>query len=888
MSTEAERRPKVRGRPAAPAGPGRGGGGGGRSLRGGRGVRPTGPCSRSSRARSPAIGVGRRRGAAKVTKALLLAFGALGGGWHHYRWSDLAADDLARGVDETPRPAWVRGVLGEVLGFRPGEFPGDRGSTRAVLDLTGVNDGRRWHRASGRVEPAGRGGPDRPGGGPRGRGRRIAGEDRRAAEPGRVRRPQRLPARGIRLRMTVDDPRGVWEDPGSPGRLLSRWLGAARAWSYSRLVAGLDPRAAPLAAALLLGRREGVDPDVNDAFARTGTTHLLAISGLHLQALAVALWLVFRVLGLPRRGAFALVALATIAYALLVGLMPSVVRSAAMTVTVCLAGMLDRSTRPANLLALAALVTLLVNPAHLFDTGCQLSFLAVAAVFWGIPLLSHVFEFSRFHLLDRYRPLDPLDALERRHEPWWRSSARKGREVILEGLMLSVAVWLVTAPLVSLRFHLVSPIGILLNVPLIPLTSLALLASGLTLVLSAIWAPLGMPSAWICGGLLDLTERVTRWGAARPWGHRFVAGPSWSWVLVLYALMTLVAAAGIGRWPARRWARVALAGWLVLGLVWTWSPRRPEALEADVLAVGHGLAVVIQSADGRTFLYDCGRMRDPGVGRRIVAPALWERGVTHLDAVILSHADADHYNGLPDLLDRFSIGVVRVPPGFAGPANPGAVRLLEDVRARGVPVRPIVAGDRWEAAGARFSALSPPATGRPSSTDNARSVVLDVESGGRHALLTGDLEGDGLADLVERPGRAVRRGPRPAPRRPVGEPALVLPMGPARAGRRQPAPAHARGERPPRPARRPEDPRAAHLGARGDPPALVRPRHFGTRFSGRVQPAGRWSMSGRRVHVRPRAKPANRGMTGRTRSHRCHPPCLFMPWHATGRARPSP
>ncbi len=96
---------------------------------------------------------------------------------------------------------------------------------------------------------------------------------------------------------------------------------------------------------------------------------------------------------------------------------------------------------------------------------------------------------------------------------------------------------------------------------------------------------------------------------------------------------------------------------------------------------------------------------------------------------------------------------MRVPPGFAGPANPGAIRLLEDVRARGVPILTIVAGDRWEAAGARFEALSPPETGRPSSTDNARSVVLDVESGGRHALLTGDLEGDGLANLVGRPGR---------------------------------------------------------------------------------------------------------------------------------------
>ena len=102
----------------------------------------------------------------------------------------------------------------------------------------------------------------------------------------------------------------------------TRRRGVVRAWSRARLVEGLDPGIAPLAAALLLGQREGVDPDVNDAFARTGTTHLLAISGLHLQALGVVLLFVFRALGLGRRGAFAAVALATIAYALLVGLVP--------------------------------------------------------------------------------------------------------------------------------------------------------------------------------------------------------------------------------------------------------------------------------------------------------------------------------------------------------------------------------------------------------------------------------------------------------------------------------------------------------------------------------------------------------------------------------------
>ncbi len=189
-----------------------------------------------------------------------------------------------------------------------------------------------------------------------------------------------------------------------------------------------------------------------------------------------------------------------------------------------------------------------------------------------------------------------------------------------------------------------------------------------------------------------------------------------------YVLLGLAAAAVAGRWPVPRWATgAALGAWVAAGLAW--PPPRPGALEAEVLAVGHGLAVVVQTADGRAFLYDCGRMRDPSVGRRVIAPALWSRGVRRLDAVILSHADADHYNGLPDLLDRFAVGAVLVPPGFEGPANPGAGRLLDSARARGVPVRTIVAGDRWEAAGARFSVRHPPRRGaaRPATTRGASS-----------------------------------------------------------------------------------------------------------------------------------------------------------------------
>jgi competence protein ComEC len=584
-----------------------------------------------------ALGLWRRRWAGSLA-VLMLAL-AMGAGWHHACWSDLAPEDLARSVSEEPRPAWVRGVLRDVLGIHSG----DPGLTRAVLEITSVHAGGCWRAASGRallviVGPR----PDLVAG----EAVEAAGSLERVAgplNPGEFNARGYYRAQGIRLHLAVDDPQGVWRDrsPSAGSWTGTRLRGFVRAWSHAKLVAGLEPRVAPLAAALLLGQREGVDPAVNDAFARTGTTHLLAISGLHLQALGFVLWFFFRALGLGRRGAFASVALATVAYALLVGLMPSVVRSAAMTVAGCVAGMIDRSVRPANTLALAALVTLALNPAHLFDVGCQLSFLAIAAIVWG----------SGPMFVWWTAPASPLDQLERKFEPTWRRGLRRCGRWLSQMVIVSLVVWLVTLPLVVLRFHMAAPIGIVLNIPLIPLTTAALLASGLALGLSALWAPLGTPAAWIGDICLRWTDALVRWGARVRWGHSFVPSPSWVWVLGVYGLLALATACQVSRWPrrARRGAWAALAIWIAVGVGLSLArfPRLRGPLDTEVLAVGHGLAVVVTTGDGHTWLYDCGRMRDPGVGRRIIAPALWARGVRHIDTIILSHADACHEKGTP-------------------------------------------------------------------------------------------------------------------------------------------------------------------------------------------------------------------------------------------------
>ena len=698
-----------------------------------------------------AAGVVVRRG--KTSSAfILLALTTLGAAWHHHRWSDVSGDDLSRRVNDTPRPAWVAGMIVESLGFRPGKTTEDSGTTRFVLETQSAHNANGEQSCSGRVLVIVSG--DRTD--------ILAGNLVEAAgnlstvpgplNPGEFHYRDFLRAQGIRLRLSISDSVGIWaasEPRGSPFS-LNRWftstLGKIRLWSQKRLTERLDARTAALASALLLGRREGVDSDINDAFAQTGTTHLLAISGLHLQVLAFTLGATLRGLGVGRRSSYAIVAIATLAYALLVGLMPSVVRSATMTLTVCLAGMLNRRHRAANTFALAIVATLTLNPANLFDTGCQLSFLAVAAIYWiVIPVIKSIHA---------WRNANELDVVEAMYASTLIKRARGVRLHLEESLILSTIVWLAAVPLVALKFHIVSHIGVILNIPLIPITSLALFSSALTLLMSLIWEQMSVPFARLTEILLDWTTRLVLWGERQRWGSWYVSEPSWGWVLGLYFLGSVVVVAFRARLgiTSRRIALSGFSAWLLVGVI-AMIPWQTPAPRAEILAVGHGLSVVIETGPGRAILYDCGRMRDPSVGRRIIAPALWARGISKLDAIIISHADADHYNGLHEVIERFPVNEIIVTEHFDTAENPGISDLLKPARDRRIPIREGVAGKQWTSGNGRvhFKILHPKAGFAKGSPDNARSMVLEVSDGKRRLLLTGDLEGVGLQTMIATP-----------------------------------------------------------------------------------------------------------------------------------------
>jgi competence protein ComEC len=284
--------------------------------------------------------------------------------------------------------------------------------------------------------------------------------------------------------------------------------------------------------------------------------------------------------------------------------------------------------------------------------------------------------------------------------------------------------------------------GLLIGPPLVLLTSIALI-SGFLLLGSAAICPLfvplfAFPTDWSLRGCEFLVDLCDRWH----WARWYVPDvPEW-WLWIFYPalLAVLVLDPLYSRW---RWALVAGAGWLAVGVLAVALRPVPNELRCTFLAVGHGGCTVIETPDGRTLLYDAGAVTGPDVTRRIIAPYLWNRGIRRIDTVFLSHADLDHFNGLPALLERFTVGRVIRTPTFADKPILGVPYTLRAIESWGRPIETASKGARYSFGGVELEVLHPPADW-PYGNENARSLVLLLRHAGHTILLTGDLEKEGL------------------------------------------------------------------------------------------------------------------------------------------------
>jgi competence protein ComEC len=543
---------------------------------------------------------------------------------------------------------------------------------------------------------------------------------------------------GIRCLLRADHPDAVRLIRAGSSFSIWRWAAGLRTEGEALFARDLSPRTAPVAAALLFGGRMQMDEDIRDAFTQSGLLHVLAISGMHVAILALLLWGIGRLAGLSVRGTCVVTIAGALGYTILTDCNPPVIRA---TVMVCLysaARFFWRRPPLANCLALSAVVILLWNPCDLFNTGTQLSFLAVLGIVWacGRPRKTHDVFSSDESASAIWAPIGKCAAYLR--ERTWGEWT------------ISVAAALFTLPLVAARFHLVSPVGILINVVLAPLSTLVLWCGYIHLGVGLLapdfsWIA-ARPFDWGLGMLLN----VVSWAAHVRLSHFSIPGPPEWWLAGYYALLFgLAFVRPIRNLGIRGWS--LLIAWIIVGLVWGLRSPNSDSLRCTFLSVGHGGAILIECPNGGTLLYDAGAMQDGRIAQRAVQQTLWEHRRRGLDALMVSHADLDHFNGAADLMQSLPVGSLLVSQQFLDFKQPAVPAVCESAAACGVPIRLVREGDRLRLDDRVEIRVLHPSFGRPHLDDNENSIVLAIEFAGHRILLTGDLEGRGQATLLATP-----------------------------------------------------------------------------------------------------------------------------------------
>lgn len=679
---------------------------------------------------------------------LLMGWFSLAGGWHHWRWNCRAMDNIANSA--TDEPQFVR-LVGKVVQspwiVRPGE--GERASWQApeysllilecrelvsgpsqVLHVTGLArvsvDGAVTAAQLGDiVELTGKFSlPMEP------------------ANPGDFDRRQFLRAQGIYTVVHSDHPdaivvlrqeRTAWD-----------WLLVVRSYLRSRaeqLISDwLQPDTAPVAQAMLLGSRVQIDEETRRAFRESGMLHVLAISGMNVGLLWSWLWLVSRSLGRSAETSIWVVLLGLPLYAMVTDANPPIVRATVVAIIVALGRRFGRGASPGNALAIAGLCVLAWNPSDLFNTGAQLSFLAVFAILHTTNWLSLIER--EITVKEQEAPLEPS---------YMTATGRRILRSTFEATIIGVAVWLLTSPLIAREFHLVSPIGSAMTVLLVLPLSLMFWV-GYSFLL------LGLVASSLFGWIGLIFDHMLRWflwsvhaGAGIEAGHVYVPAPPVWWTIGFYGLTLIPLVVFLRKsWGSAISVRAGLL-WMAIGLAWELQRPPQRGLTCTFISVGHGLSVLIECPNGRTVLYDAGGMVGGNSIARTISQALWTTGRSRLDAVIISHADGDHCNALPELNRIVQPGGLFVHRSFLDWTQLPVADAIERSARAGVKLRLLSEGQSLAVDPDMLLTVIHPPADFHSPRDNPNSIVVLLEYKGRRIILTGDLELDGLEQLLKTP-----------------------------------------------------------------------------------------------------------------------------------------
>ncbi len=572
---------------------------------------------------------------------------------------------------------------------------------------------------------------------------------------------------------------------------LQETLFALREYWRGRLYRIFPEKEASVMSAMLLGDKEGLDQEIRELYQRNGIIHILSISGLHITMIGMGVYKLLRRMGIPAWLAAVCGGGILLLYGIMTGLGISACRAIGMYLIRMLAEIVGRTYDMLTTLGVLAAVMAWKNPWYLQNSGFLLSFGSILGIGVLCPILTSKEETEE----------------KRYEEKKWKRILSRIRKTGMDGLKQSIitglSVTLATLPIQLWFYYEVPAYSIAVNLLILPFMSLLMTAGIVAMTVPGLGV-IGTVDCVILMGYEKICQSFDRlpfhtWNPGRPQGWQAAA-----YYGILLFLVWMESEKGsrkgackkdrknngkknrknneenhsknrskmkrksrndekIGRginpkvdekaneeMNKKRNEKICRKARLILGVIIgiaILSVRFPQGNTVTFLDVGQGDGICLRTQGGEVYLFDCGSSSRSRVGNYVLKPFLKYYGIHHIDAVFVSHTDADHCNGIEELLQNGREWGITVDQLLLSKQDPDLIRAALE-GAEGTLISYVHAGDSWQSGEISLTCLHPP-MGYGTEDANAGSQCFYLEIGEQSLLLTGDVEGEGEERLLE-------------------------------------------------------------------------------------------------------------------------------------------